>query len=258
MIIKRGAFLLLTSALAHQACVVNDDDDGGEGGEAGETSGGSSSGGKSGGKSGSAGTGTSGSSGSSGSGSGGEAGAAQAGQPGTGGDDGASGEGGSPSEAGSGGSAGEPQGGQGGQPQGAGGEGGEPSCDDSSGTPGDCTAFDETDCSFERSYCTSAGTFLKPRVAEAATECMLADADCSTSGIDPYACVRTALEGACPDAANDAFCAYAVTLCDPQESLDAAGCHALVDGLNEDGLASVTSCVEDGCTFGLWSCVESL
>lgn len=255
MLIKRGAFLLLTSALAHQACTVKNEDNGDDGGEAGESNAGRGAGGKSG----SAGSGSSGKSGKAGS-----AGSAQAGESGAGGEGATSGQGPTAGEAGSGGSAGEAQGGQGGDGQGgeatagAGGEGGAPSCDDSAGTPGDCTAFDETDCGFERSYCLDAIAHLKPKVAEAATACMLEDTDCSTSGIDPYACLRTALGGACPDATNDEFCADAVVACNDGEAIDAAGCHALVDGLNEDGLALVTSCVDDGCSFGLWSCVESM
>jgi hypothetical protein len=249
MIVKRGAFLLLTSALAHQACTietVDDDDDGGEGG----TSAGTSAGGKAG-SAGSAGSNSGGKSGAAGS-----AGSAAAGDAGAGGEGAASGEG---PDAGEGGMVGGGQGGQAGEaPTGAGGEGGTPACDDSVGTPGDCTALDETDCSWERSYCVAAGMYLDPKVAQKATTCMLEDASCLTSGIDPYACVRTALEAACFDLENDAFCTEAVEMCSPAETINLADCHALVDGLNPDGFALVSSCVEDGCSFGLWSCVEGV
>jgi hypothetical protein len=84
---------------------------------------------------------------------------------------------------------------------------------------------------------------------------MLASPNCTA---DFYGCVRSALGSACPDASANDFCTTAVATCNPQEALDLAGCHALVDGLSATGLDSVHSCVESGCNFGLWSCVEGL
>jgi hypothetical protein len=32
----------------------------------------------------------------------------------------------------------------------------------------------------------------------------------------------------------------------------------MVDGLSDAGSTAVSSCVEGGCTFGLWSCIEGI
>lgn len=230
--IKRGAFLLLTAAIA-QACSDAAKDDMGAGGSGG--SGGSGVSGGSGGKAGSAAM--------AGNSAAGESAAGQSSQAGAG-----AGEGGAMNAGGASAS-----------DAGAGGEAGGLACDDSVGTPGDCTKIaDIANCNggFEQSYCTAAGTNLKPKVAAAAVSCMLGFSDCNVDNV--YTCVQTALGTACPDTTTDAFCVTAQATCNPHETVTVAGCHALVDGLSAAGLASVHSCVESGCTYGLWSCIESI
>jgi len=227
--IKRGAFLLLTAAIA-QACSDAAKDEPATGGSGGM-----------GGSSVSGGTGGKGGSGGSKAGAAGESAAGQSSQAGEGGAP--------PAQAGAGGAS----------EAGAGGEAGSLACDDSVGTPGDCAKIaDIKNCNggFEQSYCTAAGTNLKPKEAAAAVSCMLAFTDCNVDLV--YTCVKTALGKACPDPTADDFCVTAQATCNPHETLTVADCHALVDGLSATGLDSVHSCVENGCTFGLWSCVESI
>jgi hypothetical protein len=101
-------------------------------------------------------------------------------------------------------------------------------------------------------YCDSAVANLKPAVAEAAVDCMLSITDCMDPS--PYTCVGSALEGACPDATADADCATVETACgDTQDE-----CHAMIDGLSTAGRTAVMGCVNAGCEYGLWSCIESL
>lgn len=239
MNIQRGTFLALTAAIAQAACtVVQNTGTGGTGGTTGGTGGsaGVAQGGQSiGGSAGTAGStasegGAAGTAGSTASGGGGAGGA-------TGGSGGATG--------GSGGA--------------TGGSGGATSCDDSVGTPGNCANLNSVpNCAgqWQELQCQAAVTNFKPKVAAAATACILQITDCATTTIDAYTCQKTALAAACADATADSACAQAATAC--SDAVTSAACHAMVDGLNATGLAAVTTCIESGCTYGLWSCIESL
>lgn len=252
MIIKRGPFLLLTAALAQQACASDDKDNGTSTNTNTTSSGGTGDGGSSTTEGGSGGTFST----SSGGGSGGTM-AGAAGETDTGGAAGEQGtSGGSAGQAGESGDTGgtSASGGTGGTGGGAsGGTGGGGTCDDSVGSPASCA---ETGCTdFSLDYCNVAVANLKPAVAEAAVDCFAASETCSST--DAYECVGDALAGACPDPYQDVFCADAVTACS-FETITEEECHMMVDGLNDYGIAQIYSCVEAGCEFGLWSCVESL
>jgi hypothetical protein len=229
MNIKRGAFLILTGVLAHQACSsteLDGDDDNSTGGS---SKGGSSKGGSSGGsKSGSGGEGG---------GVGGEATSSGA----TGGAE--AGGGGADTAGGSGPTGGTDAGG-------AGGDGGQ--CDDSVGNVPDCEDA-SPECTYGFDYCKALATGLKPKIAEAAVKCFIEANECDDYA---YECAATALATACPVPENDDFCEEAAAICG--DGLTTAECHGLVDGLSEDGFAQVYSCVEGGCPYGLWSCIESL
>lgn len=138
-------------------------------------------------------------------------------------------------------------GGSGGVATGGGGGAGGASCDDTVGTPAACTTV-ASDC---EPYCNAAHTNLKPAVAEAAVECLALDqsAYCLTG----YSCISQALADACPDPSTQSDCATVATNC--SEPGDPA-CEDVLDGLNSTGRAEVMSCVDDGCTFGLYSCME--
>lgn len=253
MIIKRGPFLLLTAALAQQACASDDDDSATSNDNTTTSSGGTSDGGSSASEGGSGGTSDGGSSASEGGSGGTTAGAAgETDAGGAAGEQGSSG--GNAGQAGESGDTGgtSATGGTGGTSGGTGGTGGS-TCDDSVGAPGNC---EETGCTdFSLDYCNVAVANLKPAVAETAVDCFAASDTCSST--DAYECVRDALAGACPDPYQDVFCADAVNTC-TSDAITEQECHMMVDGLNDYGIAQIYSCVEAGCQFGLWSCVESL
>jgi hypothetical protein len=236
MFIKRSAFLLLTAALAQQGCGGDDTDDakkGGTAGTGGTDGAGAGAGGAPDNQAGStmsaAGNGEAGSTGALG-GAGGES-------------------------LGGAGLGGEASGGVGGAMGGAGGDGGMTSCDDSVGTLADCSIICTDE--FAKNWCDSVLVNLKPAVAEAYSDCIAQGTQCDDF---KYECVSGALAGACPVADNDLYCSELVDLCDGGAyPIDAAGCHALIDGLSETGMTGFHSCIEsDGCSFGLWSCVENL
>ena len=63
-----------------------------------------------------------------------------------------------------------------------------------------------------------------------------------------------ALGGACLDAAADVPCRAIAKSC--KTSLDE--CRGLLSGMNAAGRAKMSACAAQGCSYGLWSCVESL
>jgi hypothetical protein len=111
-------------------------------------------------------------------------------------------------------------------------------------------------------YCDGAKTAFKPKVAENAVACILALAAAATCD-DVLACRNDALGEACADATANDLCDDLVTTCtDAGNTIDAAGCHALVDGLNEAGrtqLAALCGSQSEGlCYEGLPTCVNNL
>lgn len=229
MKIDKTSFLLLAGALAMTACSTEDSND--NGGNTGGT----------GGEAGSAGA------------AGSSAVGGQGGQGGQGAEGGQAGQGAEGGEGGQGAESG--QGGQGAE-GGAAGEGGTggSSCDDSVGNPAACTELDGGECgSWAVDYCEIVVEALKPAVAEAAVQCMLAATKDECMDPDPYDCVRFALGDACEDPTTDQACDTVVKNC--KETADE--CHALLDGLSDAGRKTVMKCVEDDCSWGLWSCVES-
>jgi hypothetical protein len=69
-----------------------------------------------------------------------------------------------------------------------------------------------------------------------------------------YGCGKTALMQACPDSTLGQLCSIAASSC----KSTAAECTSLLSGLNEQGREKVAQCVAQGCTAGLYSCVEGL
>lgn len=271
MRLNRARALMLVSTLA-VGCTINqvsdDDEDDGSGGESNAGSGASGKGGSAGsagssGKGGSAGKG----------GSGGAAGEAAAGETSSSGAPGAAGEtaGGAAGE-GAGG-AGDGVGGDGGAGEangvggasggaageGAGGEGGSATCDDDAGTIVSCDGLALTSAcgiaEFVEGECTDAEAYLKPRVANATRECMLALDDTEIcDATNTYSCLNDALLDSCPDATAAAFCADIGTQCDGTVP---ENCETYVSGLTAEGRAQFTACVADS-WCDLYICVESL
>ena len=268
MRLNRARALMLVSTLA-VGCTINQvsDDDGEDDGSAGESnagSGGSGKGGSAGssGKGGSAGKGGGAgeaSAGESSSGAPGAAGETAGGAAGEGaGGDGAGGDGvGGDGSAGEANGAGGASGGAAGD--GVGGEGGSATCDDDAGTIVTCDGLADTStcgiADFVEGECTDAETYLKPRVANATRECMIAlDETAICDATNTYTCLNDALLDSCPDATATAFCADLGTQCDGTVP---ENCETYVSGLTAEGRAQFTACVADS-WCDLYICVESL
>ena len=141
---------------------------------------------------------------------------------------------------------------------GAGGSADSGPCDDSMGLLGDCVAVMSSICSsYGANWCQRANTNFKPKVAKGTSDCMLAGS-ASTCG---STCARSTLATACADPSADADCADYVIKCSSTVPITAAGCHALIDGLNSTGRAGVRACVNSdagSCRYGIFSCIEGL
>jgi hypothetical protein len=241
MRLNRARALMLVSSLA-VGCTINQvaDDDGDDDGSAGESNAGSGGSGKGG----SGGTG--GSSGKSGSGGG--AGDASAGETSASGAPGAAGEA-------SAGAAGEGTGGAA-----VGGEGGgATTCDDQAGSVATCDGLaDLTSCGisdFVEGECTEADIYLKPAVANAKRECMLAlDETELCDATNTYTCLNDAMLASCPDPTATAFCESIGTSCGGTVP---ENCETYVSGLTDEGRAQFTACVADE-WCDLYICAESL
>lgn len=265
MRLNRARALMLVSALA-VGCTINqvsddDEDDEGSAGQSNAGSGGS-------GKGGSAGTGGSAGKAAPGGGAGeGSAGeTSSSGAPGAAGEGagGAAGEGAGGAHDGGGGdgSAGESSG-SGGASAGADGVGGEgggaTTCDDEASSVATCDGLaDLSNCgirSFVESECAEADTYLKPAVANAKRECMLAlDETELCDATNTYTCLNDAMLASCPDPTAAAFCESIGAQCDGTVP---ENCETYVSGLTAEGRAQFTACVADG-WCDLYLCAESL
>ncbi|MBL8609038.1 MAG: hypothetical protein JNL38_17055 [Myxococcales bacterium] len=127
-------------------------------------------------------------------------------------------------------------------------------CSDDVGKPGDCK---KANCSlqFVCTQCEAYKKYFKPRVAERAVACIVGQTrNQARDGCRTYQCGDEALGGACLDAAADVPCRAIAKSC--KTSLDE--CRGLLSGMNAAGRAKMSACAAQGCSYGLWSCVESL
>ena len=135
------------------------------------------------------------------------------------------------------------------------------SCSDALGTIGDCATV-MTSCteSVLTTGCQGSVDQFKPGVAEKAVACIRALA--ATASCDDIANCRTkALAAACPDTTANDLCKKLVPTCNSAMfPLDDAGCHKLVDGLNDNGRTLLdshcSSAASMQCTGGLANCVN--
>ncbi|MEZ4228641.1 MAG: hypothetical protein R3B89_05730 [Polyangiaceae bacterium] len=229
MLIDRTKALLLVGALAAQACVIKESDDGNTGGTAGTGNGGNAG---SGGSAGSAGSGTGGSS-TAGTGGSTEGTGATAGTGGTtGGSGGATG--------GSGGATG----GTGGATGGTGGA----TCDDSVGVAIDCNDFpiptNEGDCDARAYLCPQVSGKLQPGRDEAVADCFTNMTD-KCDGVEAEQCVFTALSNSCPDAAVETACGNIITTC--VGTVDVTDCQNYMSGLNSAMRTFFEGCMATEC-----------
>ncbi|HEY8039006.1 MAG TPA: hypothetical protein VIF15_04400 [Polyangiaceae bacterium] len=108
---------------------------------------------------------------------------------------------------------------------------------------------------FPAGKCAVYAADFDPKVAAAAVTCMngLSGAQLCDS-MQTYNCGKTALAQACPDPSVTQLCAIAATSC----KSTAADCTAMLSGLNDKGKQAVASCIAQGCSAGLYSCIEGL
>jgi hypothetical protein len=128
-------------------------------------------------------------------------------------------------------------------------------CDDLHGSPGDCRKADCRRLPFICEHCEDYKRFLKPKIAERAVACVVAQTGPQLGdGCRTYQCGDEALAGACIDPMADPACLVVSRACNV--TMDA--CRGLLSGMNDAGRAKVVGCAASGCQFGLWSCVEGL
>lgn len=260
MKLNRARALFLVGTIAAVACTVEDGDDNGDGGAGGDDSGGSS--GK-GGSAGSAGKGGSAGSSAGTAGSGGtEAGAAgAAGNPGEGGDGGVGpSPGGAPGAGGAaeGGASGDNWGGSGNE----GGAGAAPSCDEESTWSVSCEGLNASACegiqTFLEDQCGMSSVLFKGYVSDSVRSCMIALSDSALcDATNTYSCIQEGLLGSCPDAGVEDDCAEIASSC-AEGVINLAECSTYLSGMTEAGRTQVVSCVADGGTCDLWTCIEGL
>jgi hypothetical protein len=128
-------------------------------------------------------------------------------------------------------------------------------CDDGDGKPVDCGKADCRELYFICEHCEAYKRYFKPRIAERAVACVVAQSGPQLSdGCRTYQCGDEALKGACLDPGAAASCWPIAKSCNT--SVDE--CTGLLSGMNDDGRRKVLACAQSGCPFGLWSCVEGI
>ncbi len=128
-------------------------------------------------------------------------------------------------------------------------------CDDAHGSPGDCRRADCRRLPFICQHCEDYKQFFKPKVAERAVACIVAQTGPQlTDGCRTYQCGDEALKGACIDPSADLASMAVARSCNT--SIDE--CRGLLSGMNDAGRQKVLACAMSGCRFGLWSCVEGI
>jgi hypothetical protein len=132
-------------------------------------------------------------------------------------------------------------------------------CNDDVGVPGSCAAVRlPGGCSsfpFICEHCEGYKAFFKPRIAQRAVECVVAQRGHDLGdGCRTYQCGDEALQSACPDRSADQPCRTIAAQCQTTRE----ECRSLLSGMNAAGRARVASCAAQGCSFGIWSCIESM
>jgi hypothetical protein len=125
---------------------------------------------------------------------------------------------------------------------------------------GDCAAMQApaASCSgfaFPQTKCNAYKAYFKPKVAAQAVTCLQglsSQAVCDAT--QTYTCGTNALRAACPDANLAQLCQTASSACHET----AENCVNYLSGLNDAGRQKVAACVAQGCTAGLYSCIEGL
>ncbi len=128
-------------------------------------------------------------------------------------------------------------------------------CDDNHGNPGDCKKADCRRTPFICQHCESYKAYFKPKIAERAVACVVAQSGTQLQdGCRTYQCGDAALKGACLDPLADPPCWAIARAC----SITTDECRGLLSGFNDAGRQKVLACAMSGCKYGLWSCIEGI
>jgi hypothetical protein len=117
------------------------------------------------------------------------------------------------------------------------------SCD---GVPADCSTI-----------CQHYLPTFKKGVARSITACLVKLPTCEGAQVEIANCVQNALGAACPDPTAEGYCGPLSTTCGDADGGDAgmatlpvADCIDLASGLNDQGRAAFTACINDGMGAG--------
>lgn len=128
-------------------------------------------------------------------------------------------------------------------------------CLDSGATTAPSCVVSCTSNPFMAQRCAVYASHFDPKVAAAAVACMngLTGAAACDS-MQAYNCGKNALTQACPDPTVDQLCQIASTPCKIAQN----DCITMVSGLSSPGQDAVATCISQGCSAGLYSCIEGL
>jgi hypothetical protein len=105
------------------------------------------------------------------------------------------------------------------------------------------------------SPCTGYEKYFDAKVAAAAVSCLeLLNKRQRCDPSQTSECARTALGQACPDAEVRPLCRIAAGACKTTQG----ECAAVVSGLNDTGQEAIARCVAEGCSGGLYGCLDAL
>ncbi len=125
------------------------------------------------------------------------------------------------------------------------------------GIPGDCTdlaSWDSELGTFAESECADAETTMSSGTLELFRACLLGlTAEELDDATNVYKCKDDATKAVCVDETTETECATIAGWCPDQ---DAAECMQTLSGLNAQGRADITGCMEGFCN--LYSCLEGL
>jgi hypothetical protein len=125
---------------------------------------------------------------------------------------------------------------------------------------GDCNAMQPPDATCAASpaakqKCSAYKANFTPQVAAAAVACMTVLSSrqvCDAAQWD--SCARSSLAQACPDGSVAQLCSIAASPC----KTSAGDCTSMLSGLNDQGRQRVAQCIAQGCSAGLYPCVQGL
>jgi hypothetical protein len=138
-------------------------------------------------------------------------------------------------------------------------------CEDMSGDEADCggqwNGYPSTEAgvcpgpAIYRRRCFVYSTNFKPRVSQAAYQCLQEHKGRACNSCAPFACGHKALMGACPDRSADAACDQIADAC---SEVSKVTCRSYLSGMNDRGRQAMVSCLSADCTKGFGKCLMTM